>query len=609
MSILILSILALILGPILFHIFSLSKNWLKGLDGFLFVVVGWIVCGDILPHSVEKVGWAVLLAALAGLVLPYMAEKVIHHHKVHGLAVIFGMFGLLMHAMTDGAWLAHSHMEADYHLAVGVILHRLPVGLAIWWIVRPNYGFKAACIFLLVIAFGSALGFELSGSFFHESTSVSLEYLQAMVAGSLLHVTLHSSINHSDEDDSHDHHHDHDHHDHHHHDHHHHDHHHHHHHGESGASGWYEGFGNLVAIIFLVFSPIFDLGHVGHAENEFLHQFLKNFLDLSIASAPALLLAYTLGGLATVFMKQSYLDWISHGGSWKQSLKGIAIGLPLPICSCGVVPLYQSLIRRGAPPAAALAFLIATPELGIDAILISLPLLGGPMTMIRLVAAVIVALSIGILIAKMIRVNSIDGDAECEVCGVSTVDPGSWMVRLKTGLREGLVELVDHTGPWIVFGLCLAAVLQPIMDSSYGAWLNNPWEVLIFGLIGLPVYVCASGATPLVAVFLINGVSPGAALAFLLSGPATNVTTFGVVSKLHGKRVAVALGGATVGISVLLGYGLNLFYNSHEAQNSLDHAHIHGSWDYFWLGLLSLLFIYSWLKRGARSFFLEVFVP
>ena len=102
--------------------------------------------------------------------------------------------------------------------------------------------------------------------------------------------------------------------------------------------------------------------------------------------------------------------------------------------------------------------------------------------------------------------------------------------------RTGFVDVLDETGPWIVFGLAVAALMATELDPDGLASLPNSIQLPLFALIGLPVYVCASGATPLVAVLIALGVSPGAALVFLLTGPAMNVTTFGVLTKLHGRR-------------------------------------------------------------------------
>ena len=108
------------------------------------------------------------------------------------------------------------------------------------------------------------------------------------------------------------------------------------------------------------------------------------------------------------------------------------------------------------------------------------------------------------------------------------------------------MDVLDETGPWIVFGLAVAALMAAELDLSGLASLPNSIQLPLFALIGLPVYVCASGATPLVAVLIALGVSPGAALVFLLTGPATNVTTFGVLTKLHGRAVAIGFAASVV---------------------------------------------------------------
>jgi hypothetical protein len=130
---------------------------------------------------------------------------------------------------------------------------------------------------------------------------------------------------------------------------------------------------------------------------------------------------------------------------------------------------------------------------------------------------------------------------------------------VRAGLRFGFGDVVDHTAPWIVFGIAVASLAEPALHDTWLAAL--PWgvDVLLFALLGMPFYVCASGATPLAAVLIHKGVSPGAALAFLLVGPVTNGTTFGVLSRLHSPRMALAFGGMLAGLTVGLGLLVNLF--------------------------------------------------
>jgi uncharacterized protein len=131
-------------------------------------------------------------------------------------------------------------------------------------------------------------------------------------------------------------------------------------------------------------------------------------------------------------------------------------------------------------------------------------------------------------------------------------------MRLWSGLRYGLGDTVDHTTPWIMIGLAVAAFAEPLLDGEVVARVS-PWiEVPVFAALGVPMYVCASGATPLVAVLLHKGVSPGAAIAFLLTGPATNLTTFGVLKSLHGKKLAAWFAAAMVIVPTILGWVVNV---------------------------------------------------
>ena len=209
--------------------------------------------------------------------------------------------------------------------------------------------------------------------------------------------------------------------------------------------------------------------------------------------------------------------------------RGTAFGLPLPICSCGVLPFYETLARAGVPSAAGVAFLVATPELGIDAVLISLPLLGADLTVARIVAAVLVSGAVALFVSTQIRQLPAEGAGSSQSAAARPLRE-----RLLSGLRFSLGELVDNTAPWIIFGLIIAAVVAPILDLSAFQDLPLGLDVLCMALLGMPIYVCASGATPLVAVLVLNGLSPGAGLAFLLTGPATNATTFGVLRRLPG---------------------------------------------------------------------------
>jgi uncharacterized membrane protein YraQ (UPF0718 family) len=350
--------------------------------------------------------------------------------------------------------------------------------------------------------------------------------------------------------------------------------------------------GALVAVALLAW-----LGGLNQAFAGDGLSFVDTFVTLAFESAPALLFAFMGAGLVRGLLTPASTQWISRGSGPSQAAKGMAFGLPLPICSCGVLPLYEGLIRAGVPTTAGLAFLIATPELGLDAILISIPLLGGELTAVRLIAAAVVAFLAAVVLGRLLRVKG-----QIHARDASDEPSQTRMERVRAGLRFGLFELVDHTLPWVLLGLAIAAVCEPVLAHAGLRTLPAGLDVFIFALVGAPIYVCATGATPLAAVLIHAGVSPGAALAFLLTGPATNVTTFGVLARLHGRRGAVLFGVGVLSLAVVVGLLVNLavpatgmpaLHQAAATQPSVLQT--------VCLALLGLLFLSSLFRQGPRG--------
>lgn len=582
MSLLIASIVTLFSGPLVYDLLPKRNQWLNLLDGFIFISIGGLVLAMILPETLSHGGWWSLLFMLIGLLLPSLSERIFHGRtrETHIVALFLGFLGLMLHAMADGAILAlpeghdhhgHEHGVSGWSMALGVLLHRFPIGLTIWWFVRPKQGLGWAMATLLLIGAGTIVGYGAAPQVISMLSTEGMAWFQAFVGGSLLHVVFHQPHVHEDGD-------------------------HHHHHEKE--SRWFEGAGNLIGAVLLFF---LISEHLDEATSPWLLKMSQTFVDLARESAPALLIAYVLAGLISGFMPDSYINWLKGGSRARQAARGMLVGLPLPICSCGVVPLYHTLIRKGAPPAAAMAFLIATPELGLDALLLSLPLLGTEMTLARLIAAALVALLVGIA-AGSFAVTKLQKEEKKSCCAGAAQKP-SFQQKLQKGLREGLVDLVDHTGPWILIGLAIAAIADPLMSSGMLTVLPKWAEIPFFALLGMPIYVCATGATPLIAVFLLNGVSPGAALAFLLTGPATNVTTFGVLAELHGRRTAVTFGAVTLLLTLVMAYATN-FLLTDFTPAAATHEHAHWTWyQIAALPMLAGLYLYSLIRRGARTFF------
>jgi hypothetical protein len=163
---------------------------------------------------------------------------------------------------------------------------------------------------------------------------------------------------------------------------------------------------------------------------------------------------------------------------------------------------------------------------------------------------------------------------------------------------------VDELGPWILAGLLLAGFLEPILSPEFFAKVAQHWQVPLFALLGTPLYICASGATPLAAILLAKGVGPGAVIAFLISGPATNLTTFGAIRSIHPARSAWTLVLAIPIAAIFAGWGVDLYFGGENFQTDeiLGEDHHHGLWRWLCAGGFALMLLSSFLRQGPRLF-------
>jgi len=602
MTELIFSILALAAGPILFGACRKHAGPLAALDGFIYVSMGGLILIDVLPPAIELGGWLCFVFAFAGLVGPTILERSFRgaSRQMHLFALGMGLLALGLHALVDGVYLGgaegqesaqahghshgHSHDHAMSGLPLAIILHRLPVGLTVWWLCSgrgtSKHVFRALAM-LSGIAICTIVGFSFGRHFLEDIEQQYMAWFQAFVGGSLLHVVIHRP---HDED------------------------------GTcvcgpentSPSHRLWEGFGGVLGLALVIpFLP--DNGEVlhGHAHDGFV----ARLFDLVLESAPALLLGFGMAGLIAVFLPASSVRWLSKGKPLTQAGRGVVLGLPLPVCSCGVVPLYRTLVERGAPATAAIAFLVATPEIGIDAVLLSLPLLGVEFTMTRVIAAFALALVVGVItgsFAKKIFDKPADGSC-CKSIQEHAQNATTFRAKLRSAIGIGFFELVDRTGPWIVFGLIIAALAAPFVDESGLTSVHPVLQVVLFAALGIPVYVCAAGATPLVAVLLLQGVSPGAALAFLLTGPATNLVTLGILRSLHGRAVAIVFAVSMLGLSIGLGLLANLTFDQLELASSgtIGHDHV-APWRLACAIALGVVFLISFVRCGPRQFVSDI---
>ncbi|HMZ57132.1 MAG TPA: permease, partial [Leptospiraceae bacterium] len=586
------SIAGFSLGPLLVSFLSGRKHWKEWLDGFSIASVTGIVLVHLLPEAVSNGGFSAFVLISLSVLIPALIEKLFRGQKWFNIRTIL-VLGFFLHTLLESAALGTVSPEHSNHLGLAVVLHRLPVGIILFSHFQRAKGTRTALYLIASLIVCAAVGFLLgNGIEKWGNPSVSLG-IEIFVSVSLLHIAFdrHHSIS-----EIHEHHCSHDHCS-------------HHHSVEEKHPVSIPGFLKKWDSALGAFSGIALVSLIMGSPN-LLRQYPSNslsfvdtFWTLALETAPALLLGYSIAGLVKSFLPESGLDWLRQGNSMLQSLKGVIFGLPIPVCSCGVLPIYESLIKKGVPAGAAIGFLIATPEIGLDAFLISIPLLGKDITFLRLIVAFAVAMLTAVLLGRLIPVHP----SNAEKNPVSQEKKLSEKIR--SGLEFGFIELFDHTMPWVFIGLLLAAVIEPVFNYEVFKQIP-PWvQVPVFALIGLPLYVCATGATPLAAIAIHKGVSAGAMIAFLIAGPATNVTTFSILAKLHGRKTAAVFGIAAVSFCVLFGWAVNLIplqipggLHSFSGENS----HL---LEKICLFVLGLLFISSVLRQGPRGFVNQIVSP
>ena len=289
---------------------------------------------------------------------------------------------------------------------------------------------------------------------------------------------------------------------------------------------------------------------------------LQEILSLALAAAPWLLLGLFVAGLVHAFMPRALLQRWAGGRGIGAITRAAVIGAPLPLCSCGAIPAALSMYRNGADRGPSVAFLIGTPGIGVDSVIITYALLGPFMMVARALGAVVTAIGTGLLVARTGSPSPIRSTASASACpsaccgsSESTApaepartDNGPLRERMRKGIAYAFGDLLDDISLWLLIGLVLAGVLIAFVPAqalaSYGSGLL---PMLLMAVIGVPLYICATAATPVAAGMLVAGVSPGTVLVFLLAGPMTSMAMLGVLRREMGNA---ALGCYLFGIVV-----------------------------------------------------------
>ena len=272
-----------------------------------------------------------------------------------------------------------------------------------------------------------------------------------------------------------------------------------------------------------------------------------------LSLAPWLLLGTLVAGLLHVFLPPDFIRRHLGRASTGSVVKAVMLGVPMPLCSCSVIPAALGIRREGASRGAAVGFMISTPQTGVDSILVSASFLGWPFAVFKVVSAFVTGL-VGGQLADLVT-KSIPPPAPVPAAAAAAA--AARKSKLRRILDYGIGDLLYMVWRWIVFGVLVSALITTLVPADYfaGSAVGSLFPALMLALlISLPLYVCATSSVPIAAALVHAGFPTGAALVFLMAGPATNIATIGAVYRGFGARVlGVYLAVIIVG-SVALGY-------------------------------------------------------
>ena len=280
--------------------------------------------------------------------------------------------------------------------------------------------------------------------------------------------------------------------------------------------------------------------------------FLSSLLAVVCEMAPYLLLGFLIAGILHVFVPDRfYSKYLSKDNKFAV-LYAALLGVPLPLCSCGVIPTAIGLRNEKASKGAVASFLIATPQTGIDSILATFSLMGLGFAVVRPVAALVTGVCGGLLVNRLVSEDDsfVASSASCNV------ESGSRLWRV---LKYAYFQMIQDIGGRLVVGLLVAALIQvAIPDEFFLHFAHRPLlQMLAILVVAVPMYICSTGSIPVAAALIMKGLSPGAALVMLMAGPAVNLASILVVRKALGGRFTAIYLLTIVGFSILFGLLVN----------------------------------------------------
>lgn len=326
---------------------------------------------------------------------------------------------------------------------------------------------------------------------------------------------------------------------------------------------------------------------------EFSH-LIYALLNILNQMSPYILLGFILAGMLHVFIRPDTMSRHLSGHGWRPVVKAALLGIPLPLCSCGVLPTAVALRRQGASKGASTSFLIATPQTGVDSIAATYALLGLPFAIVRPIAALVGSVAGGMAVDRSDK----DGDNDMPVTASATAcsdgccqsaaeaeAPRGSINKMWAAVKYGLTDMVASVGKWLVIGLVVAAVITvAVPDSLFLSLAEYPrLAMLVMVAVAVPMYVCATGSIPIAMSLMLKGLTPGVGFVLLMAGPAANFASVMVLSKSLGRRATAVYVLSVVVTAILFGLLIDYLLPAQwfaigGAADTIAHCHVEWPW-------------------------------
>jgi uncharacterized membrane protein YraQ (UPF0718 family)/copper chaperone CopZ len=340
---------------------------------------------------------------------------------------------------------------------------------------------------------------------------------------------------------------------------------------------------------------------------EYVKRYIEELMDLTFEMGPWLILGFFIAGLLHVFFPDGKINRLLGKSNMQSVLRAALIGIPLPLCSCGVIPTGVSIHKNGASKGAAISFLISTPQTGVDSIMVTYSLLGIPFAVVRPVVALVTGVFGGFFTNKN---DSHNPESNGET--ISVAENKKIKNPFTEIFRYAFVDFLQDIAKWLVIGLLIAALIAVIVpDDFFASYIHNDFVgMLIILMASIPVYVCATSSVPIAAVLMLKGISPGAALVFLMAGPATNAATISVIGNAMGRKTLFTYLATLIVGALLSGLFIDYLLPREWFTQALHtHQHEHGllpNWLHVTTGLLMTaliinIFIRNMIKRFNKK--------